>query len=197
MKVSNEIKAGVVIVVAIAIGIIFFGKTAAFKQETYDLKTFFGYAGDLKADATVKLSGIEVGRVKGLKFVYNPNTHVECILEINADAKVRSDSTAYIATSGFVGDAYVGITAGESDEFLKNGNTVMSEDPIQARLLFKKADSIAGNLDDILVKVKSLVTDNRQNLDNIVSNIEVTTVNFKEFSEDLKKHPWKLMFKGE
>ena len=47
MKVSNEIKAGIVVASAIAIAFLFFGKTASFRQETYDLKTYFGYAGDL------------------------------------------------------------------------------------------------------------------------------------------------------
>ncbi|MCK5450926.1 MAG: MCE family protein [Candidatus Omnitrophica bacterium] len=197
MRVSNEIKAGVVVLVAVATGVMFFAKTAAFKKETYEVKTFFGYAGDLKTDAIVKLSGVEVGRVKAMNFVYNPHTHIECFLELNADAKVRADSIAYIGTSGFVGDAYVGITAGESDNFADPGSIMQSEDPVQIRLLFKKAESIAASLDDILVATKDLVTENKENLNNIVTNIELTTENFKEFSQDLKAHPWKLMFKGE
>ncbi|RKY42101.1 MAG: hypothetical protein DRP85_04010 [Candidatus Makaraimicrobium thalassicum] len=197
MKFSNELKAGLVVAAAVVVGIIFFAKTASFYTSTYMVKTFFKYAGDLKPDATVKLSGIEVGRVKDINFIYSPETKVECILEIDSNARVRTDSVAYIGTAGFVGDAYVGLTPGISDEFCKNGNVVASEDPVQMRLLMKKADDIADNLDCILAEVRSLVTDNRQGLDNIVGNIEATTMNFKEFSEDIKKHPWKIMFKGE
>lgn len=197
MKLSNEIKAGLVIVVAIAIGVMFFGKTAHFKKRTYDVKTYFTYAGDLKPDAVVKLSGIEVGRVKTINFVYDPLTKVECLLEINSDAKVRTDSIAYISTTGFVGDAFIGITPGSSDETIKKGETIQSEEPVQTRLLLKKADNIANSLDSILTEVKAVVGDNRENLDNIIINLEATTENFKEFSEDVKTHPWKLLFKGE
>lgn len=197
MRFSNEMKAGLVITAAIAVGIFFFAKTATFKQATYELKTYFTYAGDLKVNAVVKLAGIEVGRVKAIKFVYQPDTKVECILEIDADGKVRSDSIAYIGTAGFVGDAYVGITGGKSGEFVKAGNAIVSEDPVQMRVIMKKAESIADNLDNILAEVKSLVTDNRPEFDNIIGNIESTTENFKEFSDDLKKHPWKLLFKGD
>ncbi|MFC1644336.1 MlaD family protein, partial [Candidatus Omnitrophota bacterium] len=102
MRFSNEIKAGLVVVVAIAIGVFFFAKTATFRAKTYDVKTYFRYAGDLKPNAIVKLSGIEVGRVKEINFIYDPATKVECVFEINADAKVRSDSIAYIGTAGFV-----------------------------------------------------------------------------------------------
>ncbi|MFH1305438.1 MAG: MlaD family protein [Candidatus Omnitrophota bacterium] len=197
MRFSNEIKAGVVVVVAIGIGIMFFGKTALFRGKTYQLKTSFKYVGGLKPDARVLLSGTQVGRVKKIRFIYDPETRVECILKINASARVREDSVAYISTAGFIGDASVGITPGASAVFLKPESVIKSEEPVQTRLLMKKADSIADDLGSILTEVRSLVTDNRQGLDNIVGNIEMITVNFKEFSEDIKKHPWKLMFKGE
>ncbi len=196
MRFSNELKAGFVILLAVAVGFIFFVKTASLKTETYEIKTDFRYAGDLKIDAVVKLSGIEVGRVIQIKFVYDPETMVECVMQIDAKAKVRSDSIAYIATSGFVGDAYIGLTPGKSDEYVKVGTTIASEDPIQMRLLMKKADDIAKNLDKILVEVKSLVVDNKQGINNIVKNLESTTANFDEFSTDVKKHPWKLLFRG-
>ncbi len=196
MKISNEIKAGIVVLVALAITIFFFAKTVTFQHRKYDLKTCFVYAGDLKNDALVKLSGVEVGRLKSMKFKYDEKgTRVECLLELSADAKVRSDSMAYIAASGFVGDAYIGITPGKAEDFVKAGTVIASEDPVQMRLLMKKADEIANNLDGILADVRSVVSDNKQNLDNIVLNLEATTENFKEFSEDVKSNPWKLLFK--
>jgi phospholipid/cholesterol/gamma-HCH transport system substrate-binding protein len=196
MKISNEIKAGTVVVVAIAITLFFFAKTATFQHKKYQLKTYFVYAGDLKNDALVKLSGVEVGRLKAMKFKYDEQgTRVECLLELTAAAKIRSDSLAYIAASGFVGDAYIGLTPGQAKDFVKAGTVIASEDPVQMRLLMKKADEIANNLDSILADIRSVVSDNKQNLNNIVLNLEATTENFKEFSEDVKSSPWKLLFK--
>jgi phospholipid/cholesterol/gamma-HCH transport system substrate-binding protein len=197
MRFSNEIKAGLVVLIAIGLGVFLFTRTGNQKVETYDIKTSFTYAGDLKTNAVVKLSGIEVGRVRSIQFVYDAKTRVECVLEIVATAKVRKDAIAYIGTAGFVGDAFIGLTPGESAEFVASGETVASEDPVQMRLLMKKADDIANNLDNILVQVKSIVTDNRKGIDSIVVNLEGTSQNFKEFSDDIKKHPWKLLFKGE
>ncbi len=196
MRFSNEMKAGLVVVMAILVGVFFFAKTASFKKPTYALKTTFTYAGDLKPDAVVKLSGLEVGRVTSLKFVYDDNTKVECFMELDATGKVREDSIAYIATSGIVGDAYIGITPGKA-AFAKHNAIIASEDPIQMRELFKKADEIASNLDTILADVKDVVGENKQNISNIVVNLEGTTKNFEEFSADIKKHPWKLLFKGD
>jgi ABC-type transporter Mla subunit MlaD len=104
-----------------------------------------------------------------------------------------------------IGDAYIGLTPGSGDKpVVKAGSTVISEDPIEMRKFWKKADAIASNLDKTLLEIKDLaanvngiVKDNRPRIDSIVLNIEATSVNFKDFSQDLKAHPWKLLMKGD
>ena len=126
------------------------------------------------------------------------------VLSVSSKAKVHKDSIAYIGTQGFIGDSFVGLTPGTSEvPFVKSGDVIQSEDPIETRELMKKADAIAKKLDDTLVDVKKLaknlnstVEGNRTRVDNIVINLEQTSVNFNEFSEDIKKHPWKLLMKG-
>jgi len=195
-KYTNEFKTGLVIVAAVLIGFFLWLKTASFNVQTYRLKTYFTSANGIKENAMVALAGIDAGRVEKVRFVYEPETRVELVLLIDKSAKVRDDSLAYICTSGFVGDAFIGITAGKSKTFLKNGETVISEDPVEMRQLMKRADAIAKNLDVILSDVKTIVSDNKDKVDNIVVNLEQTTANFNEFSEDIKDHPWKLLFKG-
>ena len=204
MKMTNELKTGIVVAAAVAVAVIFWAKTTDFNARPYKLKTYFNYAEGVKVDSIVKLSGIEVGRVEKITLDYTPETKVELVLTLNDKAKIREDAIAFISTSGLIGDAYIGLTPGSSDKpFLKDGATIMSEDPVEMRKLMKKADVIAENLDKTLVEVKRLaenvtgvVTDNRSRLDNIAVNLEQTAVNFKEFSEDIKKHPWKLLIKG-
>ena len=196
MRISNEIKAGVLVLIGIAVGVAFFAQTASLKQETYDVKTSFLYAGNLRNDAIVKLSGVEVGRLTAMSFTYEPETRVQCVLEINANAKIRKDSFAYIDVAGFVGDAFIGITSGESEEFVTSGEEITSEEPIQPRIMMKKAEEIEDSLKELLGEVQGLIVDNRKDLDKIVNNIEIITENFEAFSDDVKKHPWKLLFKG-
>jgi len=204
MKVSNEMKAGLVILAGILVAVFFLFKTTNFQSEPYELKTYFNYAGDLKPDATVKLSGIEVGRVVKIEFIYGEETKVECTLSLDRKAKIRKDAVAYVGTSGFVGDAYVGLTPGTLQDFFKPNEVIGSEDPVQMRDIMKKAKKIADDMDATLLEVKTLasnanglLSDNREHIDEIVVNIEASTQNFKEFTEDVKKHPWKLLFKGE
>ena len=196
-KFSNEIKTGIVVIVAVLIGIFFWLRTSNIRTQVYHLKTSFSHADGVGENSTVSLAGIEVGRVESIRFVYNPDeTKVELSLAIDSKAKVREDSIAFIGTSGFIGDAYIGITPGNSPTFLKNNDAIKSEDPVQMRLLMKRADEIAKKLDFVLGDVKTLVSDNKEKVSTIVTNLEATSKNFEEFSADIKAHPWKLLMKG-
>ena len=89
--------------------------------------------------------------------------------------------TAGLPTAGTVVGPYtvtdtLGITAGTSMGVFRLYNTATSA-------------NLAGNLNGV-------VTDNRSKVDNIASNLESTTANFKDFSDDIKQHPWKLLMKG-
>lgn len=203
MKISNEVKTGVVVVAAVAATALFFVKTNDFKAAPYKIKTSFTYADGVKQDSIVKLSGIEVGRVTDIRFQYDPETKVEMELTLDRKAKIHEDSIAFIATSGMIGDAYIGLTPGSAAKpVIKEGGSVASEDPVEMRKIWKKAEAIANNLDATLLQVKALaenangiLTDNRPKINSIVANIEQTSVNFKDFSQDLKEHPWKLLMK--
>src|SRR3989338_3128558 len=203
MKMTNEVKTGIVVALALLVGVIFWVKTTDFSAQPYKIKTYFSYAEGIKQDSIVKLSGIEVGRVEKIGFNYSPDTRIELVMALDKKARVREDSIAFISTSGMIGDAYVGLTAGSRDKpFVHEGAILLGEDPIEMRKLMKKADGIAENLDKTLIEVKKLtenvtgvVADNRARIDNIAVNLDATALNFKEFSEDIKKHPWKLLVK--
>jgi phospholipid/cholesterol/gamma-HCH transport system substrate-binding protein len=204
MRMTNELKTGIVVVLAIAVAAVFWAKTTDFSGKTYRVKTYFNYADGVKADSIVRLSGIDAGRVEKIKFIYEPATQVELVLALNTKAKIHQDAIAFIATAGLIGDAYIGLTPGSADKpFVGDGGAIASEDPVEMRKLWKKAEVITENLDKTLVEVKklaenvnSVVKDNRPRIDNIVVSLEATTANFKEFSEDIKQHPWKLLMKG-
>ena len=202
-KITNELKTGSIVVAAVIVAAIFWVKTANFTGKSYRLKTQFNYAEGLKPDSVVKLSGIEIGRVENIKFLYSPETKVELTVLLNRIARVHEDSVAFISSSGMVGDAYLGITPGSPDKpFAKDGMAIASEDPVEMRKLMKKVDAISDNLDKTLVEFKDLaqgingvVKDNRSKIDGMLANLEQTSANFKEFSEDIKKNPWKLLSK--
>lgn len=204
MKISNELKVGIVVVAAIAVGALFWTRTATFNAKPYKVKTRFAFADGIKPDSIVKLSGIEVGRVEKIQFIYEPETKVELTLVLKNDARIHDDSIAFISTTGIVGDAYIGLTPGSSGApFAKEGIVIPSEDPIEMRKFMRKAEEIADNLDKTLTETRTfaaglngVMQDNRAKIDNIATNLEATSQNFKELSDDIRRHPWKLLTKG-
>jgi len=196
-KFTNELKTGIVIVLAILVAIFFWMKTSNLNTRTYTIKTYFNRADGIKANSIVALAGIEVGRVESTKFLYSPDeTKIEIVLILDQEARVREDSIAYIGSSGFIGDAHIGITPGNSKKFIKENGIIVSEDPIEMRKLMNQIEEISTNLDNILADVKTVVSDNKEKIDSIITNIEDATENAKELSADIKAHPWKLLFKG-
>lgn len=204
IKFTNEVKTGIVVVASVLAAALFYVKTTDFTGAPYRVKAYFNYADGVKEDAIVKLCGIEVGRVEKIQFTYAPETKVELVLALKEKARVHQDAVAFIATTGLIGDAYIGLTPGTPEKpFLKAGDVLTSEDPVEMRRIWKKAEAITENLDKTLAQVRSLtenangiLNDNRMRINGIVANIEAMSVNFKDFSSDLKAHPWKLLMKG-
>jgi hypothetical protein len=44
--------------------------------------------------------------------------------------------------------------------------------------------------------VDETITENKPKIGNIFDNLEETSENFNEFSQDIKHHPWKILAKG-
>lgn len=118
------ILAGVLLALKVA-GLTFFdGNT-----DTYTLYAKFDNIGSLKARAPVKIGGVVIGRVSEISIDAKSFTP-KVTMAIESKYKELSDtSTASILTSGLLGEQYIGLTPGFSDEemgtsLLKNGDTI-------------------------------------------------------------------------
>lgn len=91
--------------------------------KTYTLQAQFQDVGGLKAKAAVKSSGVVVGRVK--QIAYDDKTFQATVtLDMQEQYHFPDDSTLKILTSGLLGDQYIGVEAGASENSWKAGDTV-------------------------------------------------------------------------
>jgi len=203
---SNEFKTGLLVIVALVGAIWMLLKTGDFnlsKQE-YEIGVVFNDVAGIEKDAPVQIAGVEVGRVLDINLKYDEGTKVLLKVCLSNYAKIRKDSEITISTLGLMGEKFVKIEGGSKDsEFIKPNTIVVGKDPFNFDKLAEQAGEIAKTLDDTLKDVKSftnnlnsVVTDNKKGVSSIVSNLEATSQNFKDFSEDIKTHPWKLLMKG-
>ena len=115
-------------------------------SESYQLQAYFSNIGGLKAQASIKSSGVLVGRVTGISL---DTERYEAKVTMNIDKRYLfpKDTFANILTSGLLGEQYIGLVPGGDTESLKAGevlsktqSAVVLEDLI-GKFLYSKADS--------------------------------------------------------
>jgi len=87
---------------------------------TYTVQARFDNIGGLKTRAPVRSAGVNVGRVTAITL--DPQRYQGLVtMEIQQGFVFPKDSSAKILTSGLLGDQYVGLEPGPSDENLAAG----------------------------------------------------------------------------
>ena len=92
-------------------------------QPTYTITARFDNIGGLKPRAPVKSAGVVVGRIADIRF--DDTTYQATVtMTLERSYQFPKDSSAKILTSGLLGEHYVGLEAGGSDQMLAQGNMI-------------------------------------------------------------------------
>ena len=89
-------------------------------SESYTISARFQNSGGLKVKSAVSVAGVKIGRVSSIKL---DNESHEAVVEMKIDAQYNNlpdDSSASIYTAGLLGEQYISIDPGSSEEFLKD-----------------------------------------------------------------------------
>lgn len=93
-------------------------------SEPYQLKAHFSNIGGLKVKSPVTIAGVRIGRVSMIKFDHD---RYQALVTLSIDGSYKnipSDASASILTSGLLGEQYIGIEPGGSEEFLGHGDEI-------------------------------------------------------------------------
>jgi len=90
----------------------------------YRVQARFDNVGDLKPGSPVSMSGVRIGRVESIGFDSGAYRAVVTLRIDSAYDQIPDDSDASIQTQGLLGGKYVGIGAGGSETFLKDGGQI-------------------------------------------------------------------------
>ncbi len=93
-------------------------------NESYHLTARFENIGGLKLGAPVSMAGVTVGRVENIGFDQKVYKAVVTLRINSTFNRIPNDSDASILTSGLLGGQYIGISAGGSDHYYKEGDNV-------------------------------------------------------------------------
>ncbi|NOY67381.1 MAG: outer membrane lipid asymmetry maintenance protein MlaD [Gammaproteobacteria bacterium] len=121
------------------------GGVSWFEKETYKVKARFTSISGLKQGAAVEIAGVKIGKVESISFD-KEDYEAEVVLSLEKGIKLQDDSIASIRTSGMIGDRFVNITPGGSEELIpENGLIVETESSISLEELISKYIFESGN----------------------------------------------------
>lgn len=111
----------------------------------YVVKASFENIGGLKVRSPVSVSGVRVGRITSIDY---DNESFEAVVSMRIDAqydKFPEDTSAAIFTAGLLGEQYIGLEPGGSDQLLEDGSQItltqsaLVLEQIIGQFLFSKA----------------------------------------------------------
>jgi phospholipid/cholesterol/gamma-HCH transport system substrate-binding protein len=98
------------------------GRLEFFGEGRYIVHAKFAKAGGIKPGAVVEIAGVEVGKVKSV--MLDKDYQATISLLINKDVKIQEDAIASVKTKGLIGEKYLQISPGGSDELLSDGGLI-------------------------------------------------------------------------
>lgn len=106
------------------------------EQDSYTVTARFENSGGLKVKSPVSAAGVKIGKVSSIHF--DPKTY-ESVVQLSIESKYNTlpdDTTASVFTAGLLGEQYVNLDAGGSDEYLKDGSKI---DVTNSAIILEKA----------------------------------------------------------
>ena len=216
-----EIKIGAFFIAAVAI--LFFAlmsiREIDFFKGTYEIKSKFYFAEGLRRASPVRFCGVEVGEIKKVEVIEEGNKSIVIVTaKIENDVRIPINSYFFINSLSLFGEKYLEISPPEEvTEYLKPGSIVEGVSPIPLFNVFAtfnktmkevhefvregkiktSFENTVTNLEDISIELKSIVK-GINDADGTIGKLIYDDSLYnrtEEFIEDLKEHPWKLLYK--
>ena len=151
-QLALQMRIGVFVLVSLGVLIVLIyllGAQARYFERKYEIAAEFTEVGGLTQGATVRLAGVQIGRVTRVSLPETPGAKVRVSLTIArrfAD-RIRKDSIARIETQGLLGDKIVEISLGTlAASPLKPGESIASRDPVEVSRLAGEGVEILRNV---------------------------------------------------
>lgn len=175
MKISKEVRVGIVTV--IAIGFFIYGFNYLKGRDLFSTQRKF-YAVYNDIDGLVEanplmINGYKVGLVGKIKLTQDTSSHIIITLLVDDEVLIPKNSIAKVISSDILGSKAVQLILGSGKEYANDGDTLKSaqEDNLKQSVnktiapLQKKAEGLIASIDSVMVVVQQVFNEStRQNL---------------------------------
>jgi len=167
----SQLKVGLTVLassITLCILILLMSGTGGFLTSKITLKSYFDNAGGLREGAPVRLQGVDIGNVSGIRVVSDPArrlTPVEVTVKVNTKyhGNLRKDSVTLLSTAGVLGETYIDIDSAQAHgpevqpgDVLPTRETPDIQDVVRAsQSTLQNLDALEKRVDRILAFVES------------------------------------------
>jgi len=206
---KSEVRAGAFILTAFVVMVVLLFSVSDLQdifKKRKEYKVLFLSNDGLEKNANVRISGIRIGRVRGMRVVPDLGNKVELTLDVFEDAVIKEDVKVSIKTLGLVGKKYIDISGGTPNaKPLRPGAVLYGEESLKMEDLTRMAMEVVGKLKDVAQNIETIIRNVErtvgdpalaknikgavQNVNEITENIKVMTESKDEVAQTLKELP--------
>ena len=201
MKITREVKTGIVAVSVIALfiwGFNFMKGLNLFDGPSKTYLTEYSNVQGLNTASVVTINGVEVGKVINIMFNKDPEKRGKLIVEFSVenDFEFSKQSVAKIYSASLMGGKSLAVVPSYEGEMAKPGDFLTGE--IESDIfssVTEKLNPLQAKVEDVIVSADSLMTSltdvldakSRAHLKSSISQLNATISNFKTISERVDK----------
>lgn len=183
-----RIGAFVVIALGVFLAIVYLlGAQARYFERKYQLLAEFTEVGGLIEGATVRLAGVQIGRVTDVVLPSEVGGKVRVTLSVarRYSDRIRKDSEARIVTQGLLGDRLVEVTMGTRESPpLQPGETLKSREPFEVARVFSAGSETLSSINLLALSVQETI--DRLNKERAVEELGATLRSARRVGEQLE-----------
>ncbi len=192
-KKITQAKVGLFLTIGIfitAISIFLMGSNKSIFQSTVSLHTFFDSAQGLNKGGVVSLAGVKVGNIDLIEFDEIKNlVKITFLAQDEFTRKIKMDSVVEIRTQGALGDKFLYITPGKSNETVQNGTELKSEYGNDIMSVLSKrgneSEKLFDAISDFQKLMQSLTSGNK--IPSLINKLDLAAGNLNDSTAHIKK----------
>ncbi len=189
MRSSSEIKAGLFLIAGLLVfilGIWLLGQEREVFSKKAEFYTNFKNVQGLSRGAPVRLSGITIGKVEEIGFSEKSDessVHLTLSISDSYLPRLKTDSVISIQTQGLLGDKFLSIHPGNSNQPLLVGATLESRELKDVADTLQRASTIINRTAQISEEVNKVIEDFRENT---LGHITTTSENLAAITTEIR-----------
>ncbi len=157
-----------------------------FEKKIY-YKTYLSSVTGLKIGDSVRLAGVDVGKISDIKVLANK---VEVDFEVQKGTVVKTDTVASLSMSSLLGGQFLGLSFGSPQAPpLPPGGVVTGKDTANIDVIVDNMGQLTKdakvlitdlnkNQNEVMGKISTMLDENRANLHNTIANLDSITTKF-------------------